>query len=279
MKIFGIVALYDPKNKDFENISTYINDLDYCYLMDDSSQDNEKRYKWFIEKYPNKIQYVHNKKNLGLCASVNKGFKLSIQNKADWILVMNPDGTFNKNAINIYRNYIGNNDCSKIAILAPQYNFDRHPREKHSGTKRIDYADMSGSLYNTNILKKIGYYDPNTYFYGLDSEYCLRVKKNGLKIIECSEAVLNHHPATTQSLNLFGKSIFKYGKDSPERYYYQFRSGFYIHKKYHNYKQDMFMIYKLGKILILFPNKKRYLFMVLRAYKDYKNNFYGKIKG
>lgn len=277
MKIVGIVALYNPTDKDLRNISTYINELDYCYLMDDSPKNNRKKCQTFINKYSNKICYIHNEQNLGLCASVNKGFKISVKKNADWILVMNPDGTFNNNAINIYREYIENHDCSQVAIIAPQYNFDRHPRVATQGIKKIKYADMSGSLYNAMILKQLNFYDQNTYFYGLDTEYCLRVISNGFKIVECSQAVLNHHPATTKSLTFFGRPFFKYGQDSPERYYYQFRSGLYIHKKYHNYKQDAFMIYKLLKVIFLFNEKKQYFYAIRKAIKDAKHHYYGKI--
>lgn len=142
----------------------------------------------------------------------------------------------------------------------------------------IEYPDMSGCLYNMKVLDKLGYYDQNTYFYGLDEEYCIRVRKNGYKIIQCSEAVLNHHPAETYCVRFLGKTVLKCGKDNPQRYYYQFRSGYYIHKKYHNLHNFMFCVYKFTKVVLFFDHKKEYFKMVRIGIMDAKNGFYGNIK-
>lgn len=275
-RIIGIVALYDPKEKDIPLIEKYIDSLDYCILMDDTGKDNSAIFFNLLNEH--KAEYIWNEHNLGLCASVNKGFKKACELEADWILVMNPDGTFSNNALDIFRQYISSADVSNVAIICPQYNFDRHKRKEKKGTQSISYTDMTGSLYNAKILQKLGYYDPNTYFYGLDTEFCLRAKQKGYKIIRCNEAVLNHHPAQTECIKIGNKIVFKYGKDKPERYYYQFRSGYYIHKKYHNLKQDMFMLYKYLKVIFLFDNKSMYLKCIRNAVKDAKEKYYGKYR-
>ena len=275
-KIVGVIALYQPTEKDINNIVRYVDQLDYCLLMDDSGSNNKSVFSTILEQFPDKICYIQNKENYGLCVSVNRGFREAVAMGSDWVLVMNPDGYFSNDAIQIYRQYMENHDCHDIAMLAPQFNFDRHPRTANSGYQSIKYADMTGCLYNSKILEKLEFYDENTYFDGLDTEYCLRVKKNGYKIIQCNEAVLNHHPANTRELIIFGKKIFSYGIDSPVRYYYQFRSGYYIHKKYLNIKNDLFMLYKYLKILFLFENKVEYKKMIKKGIKDAKREYYGK---
>lgn len=277
-KIVGIIAIYKPKNGELKNIESYLEDLDYCYLMDDSGEDNSKIFQSMIEKYRGKLEYVLNEKNIGLCASVNRGFKLAENINAGWALVMNPDGAFDDGAINIYRKYISYNETNKVAIICPVYNIDRRPKMAGKGVKRVKYADMTGCLYNIEILHELGYYDQNTYFYGLDSEYCKRVMKNDYKIIECSEAVLNHRPAETRHFKIFGKIIFSYGFDKPIRYYYQFRTAKYIHDKYGFSKSDLFMLYKWLKVVFFFENKKDYFKMITKGKKDAKNKYYGEYK-
>lgn len=274
-KIVGIIAIYKPQNGELKNIEKYLGDLDYCYLMDDSGEDNSELFQPLIQKYKGKLEYVMNETNIGLCASANRGFKLASKNGADWALIMNPDGTFDDGAIEVYRTYIKKHNCSKVAILCPTYNIDRRPKTAKKSTRQVSYADMTGCLYNVDILKRVGYYDQNTYFYGLDTEYCMRVIKKGYKIIECSEAVLNHMPAETRHLKLFGKVIFSYGYDKPIRYYYQFRTAKYIHNKYGFCKSDLFMMYKWLKVLLFFDNKKEYFQMISKARKDANKGYYG----
>ena len=190
---------------------------------------------------------------------------------------MNPDGTFQNNAISIYKQYISQNNTDDVGIICPVFNIDRRPKEAGIGVREVKYPDMTGCLYNTKILSQIGFYDEKTYFYGLDLEYCLRVKKNGYRIIECSEAVLNHKPAETYDVTLFGKTLFKCGKDNPQRYYYQFRSAYYICQKYHSFYCFAFHVYKWLKVVLFFDNKQKYFKMINLGVKDAKSGFYGNI--
>lgn len=276
--IVGLVALYMPKTDEVNNISKYIDKLDYCYLLDDSATNNQKVIEQLIKRWPKKVEYHLNHKNIGLCRSVNNGFKMAIDRGADWVLVMNPDGTFANDSISIYKKYIETHETSEIGIICPQYNVDRHPRKSKDGFKLVKFPDMTGCLYNVNILKKIGYFDINTYFYGLDTEFCLRIRKEGYKILQCSEAVLNHNPGKTYVVKLFGKTIFKCGIDNPQRYYYQFRSAYYICKKYHSLYCFTFHVYKFLKVLFFFKNKVEYFKMIFLGIKDAKKKFYGNIK-
>lgn len=275
--IIGLVAMYMPSSNEIENVKRYIDKLDYCYLIDDSAIDNSCVVNELIKRYPNKVEYYCNPSNVGLCASVNNGFKMAIDKGADWVLVMNPDGTFQDGAIDIFRNYIENNDTTNVAIIAPRFNIDRRKRVAGKGTAIIKYPDMTGCLYNTKLLQKLNFYDQNTYFYGLDVEYCIKVRKNGYRIIECSEAVLNHRPAETYEVKIFGKTFFKCGKDTPNRFYYQFRSAYYIHKKYHNFYNFAFHVYKFMKVVFFFDKKREYFKMMRLGIKDAKRGFYGNI--
>jgi rhamnosyltransferase len=274
--IVGLVPLYKPKSDEIQNIKKYINKLDYCYLLDDSGYQNNEVCSELIEGYSGRVEYILNPENLGLCASVNNGFKLAANMGADWVLIMNPDGTFQNDAISIFKDYLRDYDSEDVAIIAPVFNIDRRPRKAENGHRQIRYADMTGCLYNMKILSILNFYDQNTYFYGLDTEYCLRVRKSGYRIVECSEAVLNHHPAQTFEIKIFNKTIFKCGKDVPQRFYYQFRSAYYINHKYHDFYNIIFHIYKFLKVVFLFDNKKEYMKMIKLGICDAKRNYYGK---
>lgn len=275
--IAGIVALYKPKKNEISNIASYIESLDFCFLMDDSGIDNYPLFRELFDKFPNKISYVLNSENLGLVKSVNKGFSLAIDKGADWILVMNPDGKFQKDPIRIYKKFLSGNDMNNVSILCPRFNIDRRPKEAGNGLKRVKYPDMSGCLYNAKVLKKIGYFDEKTYFYGLDLEYCIRAIESGYKILECSELVLNHKPGNTFELKFWGHTFFRCGIDVPQRYYYQFRSAYYIFKKYKNFYCFAFHVYKFFKVILFFKNKAEYIRMMHMGIYDAKRGFFGNI--
>lgn len=275
--IIGVIALYRPTENELRNIQNYLHWLDFCILMDDSEENNEFLCKKILTSNQDKYQYVSNKRNIGLCMSANRGIELAISKKAEWILMMNPDSRMENNIIEIFRGYIKRINIENVALLAPQYNYDRHIRKAYQGYKKIRFANMSGSLLNVKVIKKIGIYDRRFFIDGLDVEWCLRALKNGFTLLECGEAILEHHPAETKEVKILGKSIFKYGWDKPERYYYQFRSAYIIFQEYHDFHAMLFSIYKFVKVILLFENKREYLRLFRKAIYDAKHQYYGKL--
>ena len=43
VKIAGIVTLYNPTDKDIENISTYIDDIEKLYVIDNTEGESNKK--------------------------------------------------------------------------------------------------------------------------------------------------------------------------------------------------------------------------------------------
>lgn len=245
--------------------------------MDDSPEDHRADCEFLLNDCKNRVEYNWNGKNIGLCKSVNSGIDRAKKLGAKWVLIMNPDSKPHNDIVSIFRRFLDQHNTDKVAILAPQYNYDRHQRSAKRGNRRIKHPDMSGSLINVKTLDVIGDYDERYYIDGLDVELCLRATRAGYEIIECSEAVLDHHPAETKELGAFGHTVIKYGRDKPERYYYGFRSSFLIHNEYKSLSiyNDIFSIYKFLKAITFFE-KSDYIKVWKEAKEDYKRGFFGK---
>lgn len=81
LKLIGIVALFNPTALEMENIRQYVSDLDYCILMDDSESDNITLCNKLIEEHNGKIEYIRNRENIGLVASVNHGIECAMEKR------------------------------------------------------------------------------------------------------------------------------------------------------------------------------------------------------
>lgn len=273
--IAAVVPVYKPSREDYERVASYVGQVDFCIIQDDSPEDGFGFFTSFFNDFDLDVCYHWNGKNLGLVSSLNNGFASAMNRGAAWILVMNPDGSLEHDYVSCFRRFIQAHETSGVAALVPTYSTARHHACPKEGYKEVSYGDMSGTLFSCSALADLGLYDPKTYFYGCDSEWCLRAKSRGYKLIEVSDALIHHNPGTTCSFRVLGKDIFLYGKDSPVRYYYQFRSGYYIHSLYHNVKQDAFIFYKFLKVLFLFDNKREYLRLHKAAKIDFKRGYFG----
>ena len=142
MKICSIVVLYEPENKEIENILDYIGSVDKAYILDNSIKSREKIVNELLSIYGEnkKIEYIHFHKNIGLCKALNYGMKLAKDENFEWALLMDSDSSFNTNVVNVYKNYIRENNCSDIGVLAPIHLHDRSIESKFNGQREVSWA-------------------------------------------------------------------------------------------------------------------------------------------
>ncbi len=275
MNVAVIMSLYNPTTDELNNIIKMLRFANQWIILDDSEKQVECEEISTI-KASDCVDYSWNDGNIGLCRSLNKGIQKAIGLGADWVLMMDSDSSLYNDIFSIYENAISFLSIEHIAILAPQHNYSRHKRLPHKGYKKKKLVMLSGCALSVEVIKKIGMFDERFFIDGLDHEWCLRAKKAGYQIIECSNAMINHNPAITKELRIFNVPIFKYGWDIPTRYYYQFRASRVIHKEYHDFVCDSICLYKLLKSIILFDNRSAYIKAWRQAKADYMRGFFGK---
>lgn len=265
-----IVSLYNPTEKELNNVAAYAGLFHRCVVVDDSSTDNYQFiYDYFVEHNAHNICIICNETNIGLSRSLNKGICAALTDNPKWIILMDQDSIMGHEMIEAYIRFINNNDVTNIACIAPQYNYDRHKRHEYDGVKQIKWTMTSGMCINCDSLSQIGLFDEKLFIDGLDMEWSLRARSLGFAIWEIGNAVMQHHPAETKSLSVFGKIILLYGWAEPERYYYQYKANMYIFHKYRELATVKSQMIKMIKPLLLFKDKRRYITAYKRAVSDY----------
>lgn len=271
MKVCSIVVLYEPEEKEIANILDYYKYVDKVYILDNSMKSNEKRVEDILSKaygrIEEKAEYIHFQKNIGLCKALNYGMKLAAEENIQWALIMDADSTFNTNVVNVYRNYIDKNDCTMIGVLAPVHLHDRNMERNFVGQRDVAWAMTSGCFYNIGVFWKLNGFKEELFVDGLDIDYCYKIRKKGYRVIEFSDARINHKPGQTKTF-IFCEKKIKYGIASPWRYYMQARAIVWLMLKYHSAREIIRYCMKWGKVLFLFDNKKEYIKQVLRGTKD-----------
>lgn len=259
--IGSIVVLYEPKSEEYIHICDYYAYVDVVYIIDNSKKDNRDAVKkTVIEKCGSigKLHYFHFPENIGLCKALNYGVRCSKKDGCDWALLMDADSSFISNVVNVYTEELKRIDGT-VAVLAPVHIHDRSKAARYDGKKELKWAMTSGCMYNISIFEKLGGFKEELFVDGLDIDYCYKAREAGYKIVECGNALLRHHPATTRELKIFGKTILKYGVASPSRYRMQARSLIWLIRKYKNPSDIVFYLWKWLKVLLLFDNKEEYI--------------------
>lgn len=260
--IGAVVVLYNPTQKEVENINSYIDKVDYAVIVDNSDQDNEK----FVGNILNgqgKVEYYSEQKNLGLCKGLNLGIEKLKERGCEWAILFDADSKIGSDIFAIYNNAIHDYKNDEVAVFAPVHIFDRSNNGAYKGYKEVSWSMTSGWLVNIAIFEKQGGFFEELFVDGLDMDYCFKSHENGYKVIECGEAVIVHNPATTKSF--LG---FKYGIASPNRYYMQARQLIWCWRRYKNNRCLCIYLYKWIKAVCFFPDKKEYFNEMIKGTKD-----------
>ena len=125
------------------------------------------------------------------------------------------------------------------------------------------------------MFKEIGEFDENLFIDYVDTDYCIRLRKSGYKLIQFARPIMMHSLGITK--DTLGYSFYEH---SPIRNYYIFRNKLYILTKYFSMKR-LFITFlssfkQLLKIILLESEKLEKIQFILLAIKDFKNN---KMKG
>lgn len=261
--MFGaVVVLYNPSMKEIENINTYINQVDYIVIIDNSDIDNSALVNKTINRKEN-ILYIANNQNIGLAKALNKGVDILIEKKCEWALLLDADSEVSDNIISIYNKTLKTLNNNNIAVLSPVHLFDRSKNTTYSGYREVKWTMTSGCLFNCELFRNQGGFFEKLFVDGIDMDYCYKSIENGYLIIECGQAYINHNPAETRHF-----LWIKYGIASPFRYYMQARQLIWCWFRYKKIEALFIYVYKWLKILFLFPNKFEYIKEVSKGTRD-----------
>ena len=276
IKVAGIVTLYNPTDKDIKNISTYIDDIDKLYIIDNTEGKDNK------DRIPDnkKIEYIFKNKNLGVATAMNMGAEKALKEGYNWLLTMDQDTTFNPGVMDKMKEVIAKEDTSKVGIVCPWHHTKL--KDKKPKTEYDDPHDVmtSGNLVNLDIWKKIGGYKDEFFIDGIDIEYCMNLHKNGYHILRINTIEIEHNLGDIFYKNIRGR-LFLCTNHAPIRRYYIMRNYHYIKDMYE--KDDPGYCYSLISqkhnmigVLLFEKQKIKKIKMYLRGYKDYKKGIKGK---
>lgn len=244
MKIVGVVVLYNPDESVVNNINSYIDDVEKLYLIDNSSIDNSNMFKH------KKFEYIANYNNLGIAKALNMGAEKAIKEGYEWLLTMDQDSMFEKNAVkdmleflnqmksNTYLTKVINTTYEQLGLISPLHMVGEKEDISYDGIETMEVVMTSGNIINLKAYQKISGFKDWLFIDCVDFDYCLNLISNGYNVIRLNFVKLNHNLGNQISKKILWKTLYS-SNHSAVRRYYMVRNKYYIYDMYH----DKFPIY------------------------------------
>lgn len=285
-KIAIILLNYNNYN-DTINCIESLKKVDYpnffVIVVDNNSTNDSFAY---LKKMENdKIKIINSGKNGGFAFGNNVGIKLALEQKAEYVLLLNNDTIVTPNFLTkleecfLIKNNVGivtsrimyNKERDKIWYAGGDIDWD-NLRATHEGInqsiykkhemREVNFASGCCMLISSECLRNVGGLPEDYFMYCEDMDYCVKVRECGYKIIYDSDSVIYHCVSSAGG-----------GEESPFVIEWSNRARRKFYKKY----KDYIRFYKRGYIYIkcemrmlakIFVGKNR-----RRALAAYKKSF------
>ncbi len=284
MNLAAVVVLYNPDKKVRENINSYINSVQVVYAVDNSNEDHSKDFSH------EKIQYIPNKKNMGIAYALNVGAKRAIEDGHQWLLTMDQDSCFNENGVGQMKDFLlesqkGKNkyDFNKIGLITPYHRTLFNEQEKIENIDSPAVVMTSGNIISLKAYEKIGGFKDWMFIDAVDFDYCLNLRDHGYDIWRLPQVELKHNLGNVVFKDIGKKHLYSLNH-SPIRRYYIVRNRHYFYDMYHQrwpgfcnaeIKQTKF---EAKRIILCEKQKVKKLLYMFKGFLDYKKGVTGPIK-
>ena len=232
------------------------------------------------------LRYIPIGRNVGVAAALNVAAEMAIQNRNDWMLMLDQDSRLSRETHLLVSEYAGSVEDKSIALVSAI------PVSRAADLKRIDAASVvrdvdhvitSGSSLNLSAYVRCGRFEEKLFIDHIDTEYCFRLRRSGFRVVELTRAHLEHALGEIVHKKLFGYEV-QYVSHMPFRSYYYVRNGLYVAFKFFTFHPLFFMFFAFrilndfGKA-VLFQSQKalRLRMMILGAF-HFAVNSYGQLK-
>ena len=186
----GLVVWYNPEEDVFDNINSYVDDVELIYIIDNSKRDQQDKIGAYA--YRDKCIYICLGENKGLAKALNIGCKRAIADGFDWVLTMDQDSRFEQGAVRKLKECV-ENEGNQYSLVCPNvksiYTDEKTGEEKvayvrWSSEQRLlqNWAMTSGSLMSLEDYENVGGFDDDMFIAHLDIDLGIRFKQQGKKI-------------------------------------------------------------------------------------------------
>lgn len=246
----GLIVTYNPLSSFFTHLKLFYTQLDQILIIDNGSS---QKINSLLERERlqrgSSFKVIFNDTNQGIAKALNQGFTWAFDQGYSQIIAFDQDSHPSpgmlQTMLDIYSYYGGDRQLAVVApnVVDTTVNIQaRYLRSRNDllferapclgeVLENVSYVITSGSLYDLMAFQKIGPFRDDFFVDYVDTEYCLRAREKGYKIVVACQAQLHHRQGDRQKRDLWGSNHYP-TFHSPLRWYYIGRNRVQMLKTY-----------------------------------------------
>lgn len=276
--VWAVVVTYNP-TPDFEaNVRAVVPQVKKLIIVDNQSSAASRQ---LVEKVARtyEAESIWSEQNLGIASALNVGVRIALSsNDCRWVLMLDQDSQVSRDFVATCLNaYEACPFKETVALIGANYQLPlRNPPQAPCGDQRtprfreIVSLMTSGTLAKAEVFSTCGGFDESFFMDYVDHEFCFRVRRRGFRIIQVSDAILQHRLGAPTSHQLFGISFIT-SNYSPSRRYHNARNRIICYRRYFVTETTWILsdwirwLRETVKMILVEPDRRRKLASVIRG--------------
>jgi len=197
------VVLYHPSAQASGLIETLVEQFDQIFVVENESRTFE------TSDLP--IRIISNKTNRGLAAANNQLCKAALEDGFDWLVLFDQDSRVPREFRSRFAEFFKALD-KPPALLAANYHtellgesFSGYRTPPGQAVTESVVALNSGSMIHLRLHRDLGGHDESFFVDHVDHEYCLRLARNGYRVLGTSRPLFRHEVGNIACARKFGR--------------------------------------------------------------------------
>lgn len=243
-KIAAGIVTFNPEPELLKkNISAICEQVDYTVIFDNGSS-NLTQITEIIDQNPN-IHVIANESNLGIAEALNRIMIFCENMGSEWVITLDQDSVAPQDFIKGSADFIKERD---VAIVCPEADYGEGV-ESSQGWEEKKVCITSGAITNIGICREIGFFNSKLFIDLVDFEYCIRLIKNGYRIVKLKKYVMMHKLGDLETRFIGWKKVYVTNHNAIRIYFFT-RNLTYLQKKYGKEINGILGRWNLSKLLI-----------------------------
>lgn len=236
LNICGCVVTYHPEPRFPENFTGLMSEVPKWLIIDNRSSDGERRR---LRSFTSaSVELIENTENVGVASALNQAARRARELGFEWLLTFDqdshPSADFLAKLISAYR---GTPERDRIGMIGSNFLMEGtglpfYPSES-TDAATVEQASLitSGSMLSLKAFASVGPFRDDLFVDGVDSEFCLRLRRHGFKVVATITPAMRHNFGELRIHPLLWKRP-RITHHSALRRYYMTRNGLVIAREY-----------------------------------------------
>ena len=287
--VWAVVVTYNPTEDLEQNVRALAPQVKTLIIVDNQSKPTIRR---FVEKVASTYgaEVIWGQQNFGIASGLNTGVDLALaSNECQWILMLDQDSHVPPDFVaTMFDAYEACPFKDEVALIGANYQLAfRTVQAPGAGKDGLIFREVktlmtSGTMVKRNVFADCGNFDESFFMDYVDHEFCFRVRRHGLRIIQTNNAILQHQLGSPTLHRIFGRQFVTANYD-PNRRYHQARNRLIFYRRYLASDAlwivgDCFRWFReILKVIVVEPDRRRKLASIARVAWDGLREFERKL--